>query len=736
MDPSLQPSIFPSFAPSNGPSLLPSFEPSYVPSTAPSLDPSMIPSNIPSLNPSIFPSSIPSILPSVISSLEPSTGPTGVPSFLPSSLPSIYPSFSPSDVPTFIPSVIPSSFPTDTPSKIPSHYPSSAPTSSCESSQSTFDLKIFTDDFGAELSWSLVGIDGSNVSNDTIYASNDVYTYKVCLSNLVSYNFTIFDAYGDGMCCDDGIGNYSITLDGIVKKQGGDFESQESTILYPGESLPSLSPSLSGSPTISAVPSYSPVWSPFLALSNSYTGESDWDEFGSTISLSSNGGLMAVGSIKNDNSVSDSGSVRTYQAGSTSPVTIRGSFSNGHFGKSVSLSANGIHLVVGEPRDGTFAGDVSVYSFTGTAWNPLGNTLSGENANDRFGTSVSMAENGLVFAVGAPLNGGSGTNRGSVRVYEWSGSDWTQRGVDIDGKSDYEFSGRSVSISGNGNSVAIGSDTNGNSVDVTHVRVYDWDGSSWSQKGLDMVGEVVSDYFGYSVSLSYDGTVVAIGARMSDGNGIESGCVQVLEVSESSWGQVGSKIYGTDPYDHFGEAVSLSPDGLVLVVGAPNATASNLGHAKVYQRIDDTWVQLGNDLIGSNSGDYFGSAVEISLDASKVAVGGIGNDDNGSNSGHVRLYNIHVPVPPGWSLGFCRKPDGSDQNDGVYRLDSERYTAHHESIKRCYIKCRDYVNPNKTGCEVIFNGLSAKGCYLHTSELHPAGGNGANHHYCWVGTMD
>ena len=75
--------------------------------------------------------------------------------------------------------------------------------------------------------------------------------------------------------------------------------------------------------------------------------------------------------------------------------------------------------------------------------------------------------------------------------------------------------------------------------------------------------------FGYSVSLSYDGTVVAIGACMSDENGIESGCVRVLEVSGSSWVQVGSKMCGADPYDHFGEAVSLSPDGLVLVVGAP-----------------------------------------------------------------------------------------------------------------------------------------------------------------------
>ena len=108
-------------------------------------------------------------------------------------------------------------------------------------------------------------------------------------------------------------------------------------------------------------------------------------------------------------------------------------------------------------------------------WNPLGNTLLGENAHDKFGTSVSMAENGLVFTVGAPFNDGGGTDAGSVRVYEWNGSDWAQRGVNIYGKLDNEPSGHSVSISGNGNSIAIGS---------TRVRVYDWDGSSSYKKEM------------------------------------------------------------------------------------------------------------------------------------------------------------------------------------------------------------------------------------------------------------
>ena len=244
---------------------------------------------------------------------------------------------------------------------------------------------------------------------------------------------------------------------------------------------------------------------------------------------------------------------------------------------------------------------------------------------------------------------------------------------------------------------------------------------------MDIDGEVVDHYFGNSVSLSYNGLIVAIGASLSDRNGTNSGCFQIFEFfdSTSSWSQVGSALYGSAG-DYFGGAVSLFSDGLVLAVGAPK----DLGYAQVYQRIDDTWTQLGDDLQGTNQFGSFGAAVAISADASKVAVG-----DHEINNGTVYLYNFHVPVPPGWYIGICIKPDGSDQNSGLIRLDSLRYTAHHESIKRCYNKCRDYSSSQKTGCEVIFNNQHNQGCYIHTLAIHPDRGDGSSHGYCWVGTM-
>ena len=50
-------------------------------------------------------------------------------------------------------------------------------------------------------------------------------------------------------------------------------------------------------------------------------------------------------------------------------------------------------------------------------------------------------------------------------------------------------------------------------------------GGDWSQLGDDIDGEAADDYSGCSVSLSSDGTVVAIGAFVNDGNGSDSGHV-------------------------------------------------------------------------------------------------------------------------------------------------------------------------------------------------------------------
>jgi len=58
--------------------------------------------------------------------------------------------------------------------------------------------------------------------------------------------------------------------------------------------------------------------------------------------------------------------------------------------------------------------------------------------------------------------------------------------------------------------------------------------------GDDIDGEAANDQSGYSVSLSSDGTRVAIGAPFNDGNGSNSGHVRVYEYSGTAWAQLGT----------------------------------------------------------------------------------------------------------------------------------------------------------------------------------------------------
>ena len=101
----------------------------------------------------------------------------------------------------------------------------------------------------------------------------------------------------------------------------------------------------------------------------------------------------------------------------------------------------------------------------------------------------------------------------------------TQLGSDIDGEAASDFSGRSLSMDSDGSHVAIGSPLNdGNGSSSGHVRIYSWDGSAWNKVGNDIDGESSYDYSGYSVSMDSDGSHVAVGAV---DNGSSAGHVRV-----------------------------------------------------------------------------------------------------------------------------------------------------------------------------------------------------------------
>src|SRR5690554_5778109 len=175
----------------------------------------------------------------------------------------------------------------------------------------------------------------------------------------------------------------------------------------------------------------------------------------------------------------------------------------------------------------------------------IGQKIEGDTGTDAFGESVAVSANGSIVAVGASQNDNNGSNAGHVRVYENIGGTWTQIGNDIEGDSSGDWSGYSIALSANGDIIAIGAPFNdGGATDSGHVRVFENIAGIWTQIGNAIEGDASWDESGTSVALSADGTIVAIGAPRHSGNGNESGQVRVFENVQGTWTQVGSDIYG------------------------------------------------------------------------------------------------------------------------------------------------------------------------------------------------
>ena len=107
---------------------------------------------------------------------------------------------------------------------------------------------------------------------------------------------------------------------------------------------------------------------------------------------------------------------------------IDGEAAEDQSGRSISMpDAN--TLAIGAPSNngnGAYAGHVRVYNWSGTAWVKKGADIDGEAAGDLSGWSVSMPD-ANTLAIGARANNGNGTSAGHVRVYNWSGTAWVKK---------------------------------------------------------------------------------------------------------------------------------------------------------------------------------------------------------------------------------------------------------------------------------------------------------------------
>ncbi len=121
--------------------------------------------------------------------------------------------------------------------------------------------------------------------------------------------------------------------------------------------------------------------------------------------------------------------------------------------------------------------------------------------------------------------------------------------------------------------------------------------------------------FGFSVSISSDGSRVAIGAYGSNE-------VYIFTRSGTTWTQEARLVKASGTGSGFGISVSISSDGSRVAIGA---VSSN--EAYIFTRSGTTWTQEALLVKASGSGSYFGFSVSISSDGSRVAIGAHGSNE-------------------------------------------------------------------------------------------------------------
>ena len=253
------------------------------------------------------------------------------------------------------------------------------------------------------------------------------------------------------------------------------------------------------------------------------------DRFGSSVAVTADGLTVVAGAYQDDDKGSNSGSVYifTKQANGSYLETQKLVASDGamddYFGWSVAVSGDGSTVVVGSYKDddkGTDSG--SAYIFTKQADGSYLETqkllATDGAAGDRFGYSVAVSGDGSTVVVGATGDDDKGADTGSVYIFtkEVDGSYFeTHKLLATGGRSGEEF-GWSVAVSRDGSTVVVGahkSDTSVKTYGAAYTFTKQPDKSYLQTHKLSPPGYASSNHFGKSVAISNTSVAVAANAN-------------------------------------------------------------------------------------------------------------------------------------------------------------------------------------------------------------------------------
>ncbi len=392
-------------------------------------------------------------------------------------------------------------------------------------------------------------------------------------------------------------------------------------------------------------------------------GEAGGDGSGQTIAISEDGSVIVIGAINNDgdsgNANDDRGHVRIYNRNVAGGREIDGVAENDQASQTIAISGDGSVVAIGSLFHDETRGHVRLFNINATdgEWTKIGADIDGLDAGHFSGGAISLSYDGSIVAIGTRYGE---TRKGEVRTYRNNSSNWELIGDPILGQAEFDNFGYSVSLSADGDRLAVGAPVNGNG----YVRIFEnTRGSSWSQLGETIIGEEVGEMTGAGVELSRDGLVAVIGAPFNNSG---RGKIRFFSNSQAGWTQEGGVITGEAEGDQVGEVISLALNSQIIAIGSKNHDGSqgnNSGKIRYLSNSCSTWSEISN-FEGEAAGDQAGSAVALSADGSIISFGAYGNDgatgDQDDNRGHVQTYKLTSSL---FRSGLTLSIDLADESD-------------------------------------------------------------------------
>ena len=364
----------------------------------------------------------------------------------------------------------------------------------------------------------------------------------------------------------------------------------------------------------------------------------NYDQFGSSVAISRDGTTVAIGARTNIDGGSTAGQVKAYRVNNNNlsqvGIDINGLSNAEYFGSAVAINENGNVIA------SRLVGGVKVYE-----WNeslnfhiPRGNIIN--ISEYPSSESLALSSDGNTLLVGRLHFG--------MKVYDFNGSNWVQRGTALPRFESNDSSGSAVAISANGNIIAYGAPQLGSGTAYSSrggFKVFEWVNDQWDEIHSS-VGEFAGDKTGISIALSADGSRIVVGSSWAAGPDGYKGKVEIFQRSGTTGSRrystlVGQTIYGGA--GQFGESVAISSDGNTV-------TAAGSSQIRSYEWNGYFWVQIGSQInYNPEDPDVYGGGdtkIDLSGDGNIILAGDPSSDINGNQSGVASVYNYLPPPSP------------------------------------------------------------------------------------------